>query len=65
MPGAYDALEEGGLGIEIIRALDFDGRHGRFIGSVLAELCEDPAVIGYRQDLLNDLRHLLKLSNIG
>jgi DNA mismatch repair protein MutS len=45
----------------IIRALDFDGRHGRFVGGVLAELCDDPAVIGYRQDLLDDL---LRLPNL-
>ena len=42
----------------IIRALDFDGRHGRFVGSVLAELCDDPAVIGYRQDVLDNLLRL-------
>jgi DNA mismatch repair protein MutS len=44
--------------VPIIRALDFDGRHGRFVAGVLAELCDDPAVIGYRQDVLDDLLRL-------
>jgi DNA mismatch repair protein MutS len=53
------APSEADLGLTpIIRALDFDGRHGRFVGSVLAELCDDPAVIGYRQDVLDDLLRL-------
>src|SRR4029079_4308203 len=53
------APSEADLGLApIIRALDFDGRHGRFVGAVLAELCDDPAVIGYRQDILDDLLRL-------
>src|SRR4249920_909113 len=53
------APNEADLGLApIIRALDFDGRHSRFVGSVLAELCDDPAVIGYRQDLLENLLRL-------
>ena len=53
------APSEADLGLApIIRALDFDGRHGRFVASVLAELCDNPAVIGYRQDLLDDLLRL-------
>ena len=53
------APNEADLGLApIIRALDFDGRHGRFVAGVLAELCDDPAVIGYRQDLLDDLLRL-------
>src|SRR4029079_14647380 len=61
------APSEADLGLApIIRALDFDGRHGRFVASVLAELCDDPAVIGYRQDLLDDLLRLPDLvSNIA
>lgn len=56
---ARTAPSEADLGLApIIRALDFDGRHGRFVASVLAELCDDPAVIGYRQDLLDDLLRL-------
>ena len=50
------APSEADLGLApIIHALDFDGRHSRFVGSVLAELCDDPEVIGYRQDVLGDL----------
>jgi hypothetical protein len=50
------APNEADLGLApIIRALDFDGRHGRFVSGVLAELCDDQAVIGYRQDVLDDL----------
>src|SRR4051812_880575 len=53
------APSEADLGLApIIRALDFDGRHSRFVAGVLAELCDDPAVIGYRQDLLDDLLRL-------
>src|SRR4051812_1604297 len=58
-PSGRTAPSEADLGLApIIRALDFDGRHGRFVASVLAELCDDPAVIGYRQDLLDDLLRL-------
>src|SRR5215207_6743781 len=58
-PSARTAPSEADLGLApIIRALDFDGRHGRFVASVLAELCVDPAVIAYRQDLLDDLLRL-------
>ena len=57
--GGRPAPNEADLGLaRIIRALDFDGRHSRFVGSVLAELCADPAVIGYRQDLLDNLLRL-------
>src|SRR5262249_54690923 len=31
------------------------GRHSRFIAGVLAQLCADPLVIAYRQDVLADL----------
>src|SRR3954468_22549565 len=58
-PSGRPAPSEADLGLApIIRALDYDGRHGRFVGSVLAELCDDPAVIGYRQDVLDDLLRL-------
>src|SRR5512138_2851971 len=57
------APSEADLGLApIIRALDFDGRHGRFVAGVLAELCDDPATIGYRQDLLGDLLRLPDLT---
>jgi len=57
------APSEADLGLgPIIRALDFDGRHGRFVAGVLAELCDDPAVIQYRQDLLDDLLRLPDLA---
>src|SRR6478735_1091474 len=53
------APNEADLGlVPIIRALDYDGRHARFVAGVLSELCDDPAVIGYRQDLLDDLLRL-------
>ena len=56
------APSEADLGLApIIHALDYDGRHGRFVAGVLAELCDDPAVIGYRQDLLDDLLRLPSL----
>jgi DNA mismatch repair protein MutS len=58
-PSSRPAPSEADLGLApIIRALDIDGRHGRFVASVLAELCDDPAVIGYRQELLDDLLRL-------
>lgn len=58
-PSARPAPSEADLGLApIIRALDFDGRHSRFVASVLAELCDEPTVIGYRQDVLDDLLRL-------
>src|SRR6476659_5102791 len=58
-PNGRPAPSEADLGLApIIRALDFDGRHSRFVAGVLAALCDDPAVIGYRQDLLDDLLRL-------
>src|SRR5215218_7805121 len=58
-PSSRPAPSEADLGLApIIRALDYDGRHGRFVAGVLAELCDDPAVIGYRQELLDDLLRL-------
>src|SRR5574338_237009 len=53
------ALSADDLGLHsIVRALDYDGRHGRFVSGVLAELVEDPAVIAYRQEILADLLEL-------
>jgi hypothetical protein len=50
------APSEADLGLtSIIRAIDYDGRHSRFVAGVLAELNDDPAVIGYRQAALDDL----------
>jgi DNA mismatch repair protein MutS len=61
--GGRAAPSEADLGLApIIRALDYDGRHGRFVAGVLAELCDDPAVIAYRQDLLDDLLRLPDLA---
>src|SRR5262245_34964854 len=54
--GGHPAPNEADLGLgAIVRALDIDGRHSRFIAGVLAQLCADPLVIGYRQDVLADL----------
>ncbi len=56
-------LDETDLGLaSIIRALDIDGRHGRFVAGVLNGLCADPRVIGYRQDVLDDLLRLPELA---
>ena len=50
------ALNEADLGLgPIIRALDIEGQHSRFIGQVLAQLITDPHTIVYRQDVLDDL----------
>lgn len=58
-PSARPAPSEADLGLaSIVRALDYDGRNGRFVGSVLAELNPDPATIGYRQDALDELLRL-------
>ncbi|KPV45966.1 hypothetical protein SE17_43820, partial [Kouleothrix aurantiaca] len=57
------APSEADLGLgAIIRALDYDGRHSRFVASVLAELPTDPALIAYRQDVLDDLVRLPALA---
>lgn len=56
-------LNEADLGLgPIIRALDVEGLHGRFIGQVLAQLVIDPHVIVYRQDILEDLLQAPDLS---
>jgi hypothetical protein len=50
------ALDEADLGLAtVVRALDWDGRHSRFVSGVLAELNTDPLTIAYRQDVLADL----------
>src|SRR5262245_48587668 len=61
-PGARPArsagagLDEADLGLAVVvRALDWDGRHSRFVSSVLAELNTEPSTIAYRQDVLADL----------
>jgi hypothetical protein len=57
------APSEADLGLAtIIRALDYDGRHGHFVAGVLAQLNDDPAVIRYRQDVLDDLLRLPDLA---
>jgi hypothetical protein len=62
-PGAAASLSEADLGLApIIRALDYDGRHARFVAGVLAELAADRATIAYRQDILADL---LRLPDLG
>jgi DNA mismatch repair protein MutS len=54
--GGRAALDEVDLGLAaIVRALDLDNRHGRFVSGVLAELNTDPATIAYRQDVLDEL----------
>ncbi len=79
-PASRSALDIDDLGLApILRALDVDGRHGRLVASVLAELNDDPRVIAYRQDVLEDvlrqpalataigaaLPQLAELANIG
>lgn len=62
-PAGRLAPSEADLGLAaIIRALDYDGRHSRFVAGVLAELCADPAVIAYRQDVLDDMLRLSELA---
>jgi hypothetical protein len=49
-------LDENDLGLAVVvRALDWDGRHSRFVSNLLAELNTDPSTIAYRQDVLADL----------
>ncbi|HEX9370306.1 MAG TPA: hypothetical protein VF897_04845, partial [Roseiflexaceae bacterium] len=58
-PVGRPAPAEADLGLaSIVRALDYDGRHSRFVAGVLAELCDDPRTIGYRQEILADLLRL-------
>jgi hypothetical protein len=62
-PAGRSALDEADLGLApVVRALDVDGRHGRFVAGVLAELNDDPRVIAYRQDVLDDLLRLPELA---
>jgi hypothetical protein len=57
------APSEADLGLaSIIRALDYDGRHGRFVASTLAQLNVEPQVIRYRQEILDDLLKLPALA---
>lgn len=59
----WPAPSEADLGLAmIIRALDYDGRSARFVAATLAELCDDHAVIAYRQDTLDDLQRLPDLA---
>src|SRR4051794_27303417 len=61
--GGRPTPDEADLGLAtIVRALDLDGRQGRFIANVLAELNADPQVITYRQDVLDDLLRLPALA---
>ena len=48
---------------EFAKALDIDGRHAARIRSVLLELCNDPVVIYYRQEVLEDFLNSPKLSS--
>lgn len=44
------------LGLDVlIRALDWDGHHARFVRATLLELVADPVVIAYRQAILAEL----------
>ena len=47
----------------IVRALDATGRHERAIRAILCELCTEPAVIHYRQEILADLLRHPELSS--
>ena len=66
-PGAAPAARRGALDLDdlglapIVRALDVDGRHGPFVSGVLAQLPDDPQVIAYRQDVIEDLLRLPSL----
>jgi DNA mismatch repair protein MutS len=61
--GGRPAPNEADLALtSITRALDYDGRHNRFVASVLADLNAEPAVIGYRQAALDDLLRLPELA---
>src|SRR5215216_6616456 len=61
--GGRPTPNEADLGLtSIIRALDYDGRHSRFVAGVLAELNTDPAIISYRQAALDDLLRLPELA---
>jgi DNA mismatch repair protein MutS len=67
-PGAVSAARRSALDLDdlglapIVRALDVDGRHGRFVASVLAELPDGQRVIAYRQDVIEDLLRLPSLA---
>jgi hypothetical protein len=55
--------EEADLGLAtIVRALDVDGRHSRFVGGVLAELTTDTRIIAHRQEVLDDLLRMPDLA---
>lgn len=44
------------LGLDVlVRALDWDGQHGRFVRGTLLALVADPEVIAYRQAILAEL----------
>jgi hypothetical protein len=62
-PPSGVGLDEADLGLVIVvRTLDWDGRHSRFVSNVLAELNTDHATIAYRQDVLADLLALPALA---
>lgn len=46
----------------IVSALNVDGRYERNIREVLYELCTDPALVSYRQDVLADLQGDVELA---
>src|SRR3712207_3487657 len=57
--GGRSAYQEADLGLAaVVRALDLDGKHSRFVAALLSELNSDPAVIRYRQDVLADMLRL-------
>ena len=55
---------EGDLSLgEVAKTLDIDGRHSGKIRSILLELCDDVAVIRYRQEVLEDFLNSPTLSS--
>ncbi len=61
--GDRSTLAEADLNLAaIVEALDFDGRHSRFVAGTLAALVSEAPIIGYRQDVLEDLLSLPELA---
>ena len=52
----HGAPNESDLGLTtIVRAIDLDGHHSRFISEIFSALNTDPTTIRYRQDILDNL----------
>lgn len=64
LTGHRATINEADLGLGgIVRALDFKGQHSRVIAGLLTALVSNPAVITYRQDVLQDLLGLPRLAD--